>query len=281
MRGRFLFVPIVFAGAAACDDERDYGDYRGNEIIFGLRQEQNTTTGQKDLSASYEFLGLTNRGGWEMAVFRDGDGEGICYFERYDHRLGQPRVEGGVATFRGGALPPGGVQLLANQPTPVKIAGAGWATNDLLTFNVSGFAMPPIDTATMLAPAADLTITGMSPAAPKDGAPLALSSTDDIGISWTPVTEKMPSRVMISLETEEPNDPGGDVRCFSSAWVGTAVIPHQSVAFLFSSVNVGIPIKGHLLVATHRQLTIDAEGDWTVYVVATTIQRDLAFTGTR
>lgn len=361
LRGRpFLSLLSVaslsFAAVAACGDDGWYRYYDDNEILFGISQRIDPATGKKQVSAGYEFLGLARRGGWSVSAFRDGDGEGTCYFERYDNRLGQPHVESGVATFSGGSLPAGGLQILANQGD-VTLDNAGWATGDLLTFDASGFAMPPLRGGTMNAPAAELTITSITPQPSSNDAngSFDLSTTTDIDVTWTAVSEKVPTRVMVSLVTEEPaaasagastpdaavdtgasavdtgapapadagadpdaavatdagdassppsdaststpatpntttpppaapvvNDiPSGNVRCFSAAKDGHAIIPHAWIARLFSAVDPSHPVRGHLEIATHRQLTIYARSSWTVYVVASTQHRSIAFKGSR
>jgi hypothetical protein len=284
MRVRHLLIPVLLAViACGCGEDDDYADNE-SEIVFGIGQRTvKTSEGEKkETTAGYEYLRLANKGGWGPWVFRDGDGEGTCYFERFEDRLGKPRVESGVATFRGGKLPsPAGLQILANQPD-AKLDGPGWADGDILTFDVSGFAMPPITTTMMYAPSGTLDIKAITPApAEASGTELSLKSTDSVGVTWTPVTTGPRSRVMVSLETEEESGRGSQVRCFGSPESGSAVIPSDWVARLFSTVPTSAPIKGHLEIASHRQVTIYARGSWIGYVVATNVQREQAFTGVR
>jgi hypothetical protein len=285
MRRSFLALGAagLLAAFTACDDGWHHGHYHDSEnaIVFGIHQETNAE-GKPEVTAGYEFLGLANKGGWVTRVSRDGDGEGTCYFERFDHRLGKPRVESGVATFGGGKLPPPGLQILANQPDPAKLDRAGWANGELLTFDVSGFAMPRIDPVTMKAPSIDLAITAVTPAPTGEGeaASIPLKPADSVGVTWTPITDK-PARVMISLATEEDGKPSGEVRCFGSGKSGSIIIPAKSVAELFSAVDPAKPIQGRLEIASHGQVTIYARGRWTVYVVATSQHQAKAFTGTR
>jgi hypothetical protein len=293
MRVRFL-VPAVllssFAFVAGCDEDFEghhgrYGDE--NEIVFGIQQ-RTVTVAQgetKEVAAGYDYLRLANRGGWGPAVFRDGDGEGTCYFESLEDRLGKPRVESGAAMFGGGKLPsPSGLQMLANQPDDSKFAGVGWEDGDLLTFDVTGFAMPRIPTITMNAPRTTLDVTAIAPApAPSTtGAEeISIKVSDSVGVTWTPATEGPRSRVMVTLETDQANGPGSQVRCFASGDSGSAVIPAQWVARLFSTVDPAAPIKGHVAVSSHRQFTYYAQAAWVVYVVATTLHREHAFSGVR
>lgn len=288
MRGRFLLLALFVLVAVGCDDGGEgWGD--ANEIIFGVRQRIDGSSGMADVSAGYEFLSLAKQGGWAPYVLRDRDEDRVdreCYFERVDRRLGHPRVESGVATFTGSNLPSPGLQILANQPDAIKTGLPAWTPDDRLTFEVSGFAMPRLDPIAISTPRTDLAITTVTPAAlfgnaSSDlSASAALKATDEVSVTWTP-TESNRASVMISLETEEANGPGGNVRCFTSASSGSAAIPADWVARLFSSVDSNAPIKGTLQIASHRQVTMGARGHWTVYVVATTIHREQTFRGAR
>ena len=311
MRGRSLILPsIVVLGSLgvvglACDDGH-FGIPGGddNEIVFGIRQSPNgSPDAGPTVSGDYEFLSLARQGGWVAQVFHDGDGEGVCYFERFDHRIGKPHVESGAASFTGGQLPASGLQILANSDVVIQ-NGVGWSDGQTLTFEVAGFAMPPIRTVTFPAPATTLAITSISPApasppdagagatdasAPTDAgsvpsiaSDLVIRSTDDVKVTWTP-TEALPHRadVLVALVTEEANGPSGEVRCFGSGPSGTAIIPSLWVGQLFSAVDPATPVRGHLEIATHSQVTTRGRGDWTVYVVATSFQKELSFSGTR
>jgi hypothetical protein len=70
------------------------------------------------------------------------------------------------------------------------------------------------------------------------------------------------------------------VRCFDDMTTGSAIVPAKWIAQLFPADDAA-PIAGKLTIASHRQTTILARGDWIVYVVATSVHRDIAFTGTR
>ncbi|MBX3219921.1 MAG: hypothetical protein KF795_05330 [Labilithrix sp.] len=282
MRGRFLLLGPVVCMLAACGDygDGDYG-YSQNEIVFGIRQRVDVASGKTEVTAGYEYLGLAHRGGWVPRVFRDGDGEGTCYFERYDARLGQPHVESGVATWTGGKLPAPGLQVLANQPEPSKLEGEGWTADDTLTFEVSGFAMPRLQAVSMRAPRIDLDVTAIAPAAAEGDTETTVKPTDDVGVTWTPSAPAAGTRVMVTLETEEEDGPGGGVRCFGASSSGSAIIPAMWVARLFSSVDPAKPIKGRIAVSSHRQITYHTRGSWTAYIVATTLHREQAFTGVR
>lgn len=284
MRGRFLLAPLVIVAASACGEYDDgYYGYSDNEIVFGISQRVvDPASGQTEVRAGYEYLGLAHKGGWVANVFRDGDGEGTCYYENYGYRLGQPHVESGVAIWTGGKLPQAGLQVLANQPEPTKLEAAGWGSDDTLTFDVSGFAMPRLQTVTMNAPRTDLAVTAITPAAPEGAAELSIKATDDVGVTWTPPEASAATRVMVTLETEnESGEPVSGVRCFGTSSSGSAVIPSKWVARLFSSVDAEQPIKGRLGVSSHRQITYQARGSWTAYIVATNLHREQAFTGVR
>ena len=284
MRGRFLLAPVVMIAAlSGCGHYDDgYYGYSDNEIVFGIRQRVDAATGKTEVTAGYEFLGLAHKGGWETNVFRDGDGEGTCYFENFGHRLGQPRVESGVAIWTGGKLPASGLQVLANQREPSKLEAEGWGPDDQLTFDVSGFAMPRLQPVTMRAPRTDLAITAITPALAEGASEVAIKATDDVAVTWTPPESGAETRVMVTVETDD--DAGASiagVRCFGTSSSGGAVIPSKWVARLFSSVDAEKPIKGHVGVSSHRQTTYHARGNWTAYIVATTQHREQAFTGVR
>jgi hypothetical protein len=286
MSGRFLLIrlalaPLTIVTFAGCGDFDDgYYDYSDNEIVFGIRQRIDTASGKAEVTAGYEYLGLAHKGGWVTNVFRDGDGEGTCYFERFDNRLGPLQVESGVATWSGGKLPAPGLQVLANQRESTKLEGEGWGPNDTLTFDVTGFAMPSLQAVSMSAPRIDLAITAITPAADRANE-VSLKPTDDVGVTWTPPSTEPATRVMVTLETEEEEGPGGGVRCFGPSTSGSAVIPAKWVARLFSSVDPAKSIKGRIAVSSHRQITYFARGDWTAYIVATTQHLEQPFVGVR
>lgn len=270
MRGAFLLLALI---PLACVDYPPAAE--PNEIVFGIHQRTDEATGKTEVSAGYEYLSLAKKGGWVNYVFRDGDGEGTCYFERFDQRLGHPRVEGGTATWQGGQLPVPGLTVHANQPEPSKHEGVGWGENDVLSFQVDGFAMPRIHRLTMNAPGAELPGTVVAPPSSE------IKSSDDVGVTWTPVPSDDGSRVMVTIETEEDDNPGGGVRCFASSKSGSIVVPSKWVSRLFESVEPAKPIKGHIEIASHRQITYVTHGDWIVYVIATALHKQVPFTGLR
>jgi hypothetical protein len=280
MRVCFPSIALMAVALASGCGDGDYSGYGQNEIVFGISQ-RTTASGTREVTGGYEYLHLARKGGWAPDVFRDGDGEGTCYFERFEDRLGRPHVESGAATFAGGKLPPLGLQILANQPEDSKHDGVGWGDGDVLTFDVSGFAMPRIPSASMFAPREALDVKAITPTPAAGAAGLSIKASDDVSVTWEPIGDSPPSRVMVSLETDEENGAGGQVRCFSSAVSGSAIIPSAWVARLFSAVDPAVSIKGHLAIASHRQVTILGRGSWIVYVVATTVHREQAFAGVR
>lgn len=262
----------VACAVTACGDGHPYHGYGDDSsIVFGISQKLDGTGKVTETRAGYEFLELANKTGWETHVIYDG--KSTCIFERLEKRLGKPRVESGAASFSGGALPSNGIAIPANSDDIVQKDTAGWKTNDTLFFEASGFAMPTIRPQRMTAPAAELQIT-----APAADAELAIRASEDFTVSWTVVDEKVPSRVMVALETEEPDGRAGEVRCFFNANEPTGIVPKLWLTRLLSSVAPEQPIKGKVQIATHRQLTLYARGGWTIYVVATTLHREQAFT---
>ena len=276
MLRRVLLLASLCGLVVACGDHDDWG-YAPSEALFAIEQ-RTDAAGTKQISAGYELLGLANRRSWGAEIFRDGDGEGTCYYERLGERLGRARVDDGVAVFGGGRLPAPGIQVLANQPDAQLLGAEGWSTNERLTFDVRGFALPRIQPFVLRAPRSDLQVTAVVPAA--NGTAIALRPSDDVGVTWTPPADPDDdARVMVVLRTSAP-DPI-EVRCFGSGRSDSIVLPSRWVAQLFSAVDPALPITGHLTIASHRQVTTFARGDWTVYVVATTVHSDQSFTGTR
>ena len=280
---RTLLLLTLFG--VACDSAYPYGNGRENEIVFGISQDA------EGVSADYELIGLGGHGGSTAAAFRDGDGEGECWFEDLDDRLGKSHFDSGVARWTGGTLgsPPGtGLLVQANQPEPTKQAAPGWTSDDTISFYAEGFAMPPLDRVTMRAPLVELALGAVAPAPDASGS-IALTPATDVGVTWTPPSEDTLSRVLVSLETEHAN-----VRCFNRADAGSTIVSAKRIAQLLESSTVGetdgetggatasgATVRGKLVIATHRQTTLIAPGNWLVYVVATSVQRDIAFTGTR
>lgn len=258
----------------ACDPVYDYGGGgNANEIVFGISQD---ATG---VSADYEFIGIGGHGGSVAAAFRDGDGDGSCWFEDLDDRLGKAHVDNGTARWTGGTLGTNqdGLLILANQPAPTTQATPGWTSTDVLSFYAEGFAMPELGRVNLLAPADTLSIEAITPAPDATNA-IALTPSTDVGVTWTPVLDEAASRVLVSLETAHAN-----VRCFNEAKTGSAIVPATWIAQLFEEEPKGssTTISGKLTIASHRQATVIAQGNWLVYVVATGVHRDIAFTGTR
>lgn len=281
MRKRILpFALVVLAAfGAGCLGDEGAGWGRGeNEILFGISQRTHAPSGASEVVAGYEFLRLANHGGWATTASRAESGS--CYFERFDRRLGRLRVESGVATWTGGALPPSGLQVIANEPEAARHEGPGWATGETLTLEVSGFAMPEIGLVTMRAPRAELEITSVAPTLAEGATELSITETESVGVSWAP-REDRGGHVLVSLSTEEPDGRGGNVRCFASASSGDLVVPARWVTRLFSSVDPETPIAGTLEIASHQQVTVRAPGGWAVYVVATTVHYEQRFTGVR
>jgi len=252
---------VLVVGLVGCDDDHHFRRAEANEILFGVEQRADAAGVQ--VTGGYEFLGLAKRGGRGARVFRDGDGDGRCYLERLESRLGKPNVENGVAVFSGAKLPPSGVQILANQPDP-KLNAQGWSTGDTLLFETSGFAMPYVSSFRMKVPRTELEGIGV--------APTELRADTDLVTTWTPPVDGDASRVLVALRID-----GAEVRCFDDVASGKVVIPAKWLTELYATVaDGGKPTTVRLTVASHRQVTVFAEGDWIAYVVATTVFRDEA-----
>lgn len=279
---------IGLAGSAAgCfgDDSLELRGHDDNEIVFGISQSKGAD-GKVRSAVGYEFLDVQNHG-WSAVGFVSRDRS--CWAERLDERLGQPRVEGGVATFQGGALPDKGIAIIANRAEDLVLDAPAWrAGGEALTFEAKGFAMPNIGPETVYAPATELALIKPAlPVAPADPAApppeLALDAKSAVGleIGWTVAEATAGPResVVASLVAgESPTSRGVELRCFFDRRAGTGTFPQALLTRFVGLLGEGTaPIKGTLHIATHRQLTIRAAGSWTVYVVTTVDQRAQPF----
>ena len=267
---------------------------RGSEIVFGIEQSK-TTDGALQTSVGYEFLDVLNQG-WSAVGLVNRDES--CWAETLDDRTGKPQVAGGVATFVGGALPANGIAVVANRQDDLVLPAAGWtAGGSPLTFQANGFAMPDITPVTIYAPATDLAIT--SPADP--AADIALTAVvgddndygtrknptaSDLTVTWAVDAETAGPRENVvasltAIPASAPNSRGVELRCFFDRQAGSGTFPAALVSRFTKLVNNGdslAAIKGKLQLATHRQITILADGGWTIYVVASADQRSQTFT---
>lgn len=275
---------VLSIGASGCfeDEDFEHWGYRDSSIVFGIDQTK-SADGKVTTSVGYEMLDIRNHGWRARGVVTD---DASCWAERLDDRLGQPHVEGGVAKFGGGLLPPEGVAVVANRAEDLTLAGPAWTkAGEALTFEAKGFAMPDIRESKLIVPSQDLAIvTPMDPAAE-----VPVKIDQELEIGWTPSTKDAPAENVVASITAvpegTPNARGVELRCFFDRTAGTGRFPTKLMDRFASLVTegapAGTPIKGKLLIATHRQLTIFARGGWTVYVVATAEQREQPFTLTR
>ncbi len=265
------------AGALGCVEERwDHDREGGSSIVFGIDQTKNAE-GKLTTSAGYELLDLRDQG-WSARGFASADRS--CWAERLDDRLGQPRVAGGVATFQGGLLPANGIAVVANRVDDLKLDGAAWThVGESLTFEAKGFAMPDIPPSQVLVPSLDLAIL-----TPADGAAeVPVKIDQELEVGWTPSDKSAPHENVVASLTavpaDQPNARGVELRCFFDRDAGIGRFPTKLMD-RFAMLVGGAPgstLKGKLHIATHRQLTIFADGGWTVYVVATAEQREQPF----
>ena len=271
----------LVATTAGCDGD-GYGrwDQRADsEIVFGIAQKKNAD-GKLTTSVGYEFLDVLDSG-WSAVglVSRDRS----CWAERLDGRLGQPRVEGGVATFEGGSLPANGIAVVANRTDDLVLDAPAWAgSGDRITFQAKGFAMPNIGPQSFSPPSTELAL--LAPADP--AAEVAVDTTaKELEIGWTPAaTAGQREAVVASLVAIPENAPdsrGVELRCFFDHDTGKGRLPQALVTRFAALVGGTGAIRGKLHIATHRQLTIHAKGGWTVYVVASVDQREQPFTLSR
>ncbi len=256
------------------------GHRSDSEIVFGIEQRKNAD-GKLVTAVGYEFLDVRSHG-WSARGFVTD--ERSCWAERLDDRLGQPRVSGGVAKFEGGLLPAGGIAVVANRKEDLLLDAPAWANGgESLTFEARGFAMPDIRPSKLFVPSLDLAIT--SPAAPAatDAASaspeLIVPAKQELEVTWTADANKRPESVVVSLVAAPEGAPsarGVELRCFFDRSAGKGRFPQKMMDRFVSLVGAGA-VKGKLRIATHRQLTIFADGGWTVYVVASVDQREQPF----
>lgn len=272
---------FLAAAAPGCGDD-DWGYYgrSRNEVVFGIEQSK-AADGSLQTTVGYEYLDVLNHG-WNAVglVGRSAS----CYAEQLDGRVGRTHVEGGVAVFRGGALPSHGIAVIANDDDLVMPAPAWAAGGEALTFEAKGFAMPEIKQATLRAPAAELVLT--APPAGDAATPVTLDAKGKtpFTVSWdvTPATDGPRESVVASFVATPPTTPnarGVELRCFFDRQKGSGVFPQELIEYYAELFGTGdAPVTGTLHVATHRQLTIYTDGGWVVYVVATADQRAQPFT---
>lgn len=277
MRTTSLFVSLLLPAAAVtasgCSFDDGYGYYTraDSEIVFGISQTKNAE-GKLTTSVGYELLDLGSKGWTARGVVTR---EKSCWAEKLDDRLGQPKVEGGFATFEGGLLPQNGIAVVANRTEELKLDAPAWdAPGTALTFTARGFAMPDIPPTRMLVPSTTLAIS--EPADPS--AEIRVQATPELAVAWTDGETKNAENVVVALQTtpSEPGSRGVELRCFFERSAGKGTFPKVMMDKFVSLAGPG-EIKGTLSIATHRQLTIYAKGGWKVYVVATVSQREQPF----
>lgn len=274
-----FFGALSLVTLAGCVDDgfghrHGYGD--DSSIVFGIDQTK-SADGTLTTSVGYEMLDVRSQG-WSARGFVSADRS--CWSERLDDRLGQPRVDGGFAKFAGGLLPAEGVAVIANRPDDLTLPGPAWTNaGEALTFESKGFAMPDIGPSKVYVPSLDLAI--VTPADPAAEVPVAVDQ--ELEVSWTPSDKAAPHENVVASLTavplDQPNSRGVELRCFFDRTAGSGKLPTRMLSRFASLLGgaPGVAIKGKLHIATHRQLTIYADGGWTVYVVATAEQREQPF----
>ncbi len=248
----FAFVSLGACGPDAVVYEQD------NEIVFGVGIAK-TPEGKTVTSAGWDILSLGGKG---SAVTIREDPDRSCIVEDLGGRLGQPKVDHGTATFKGGKLPAEGLAINANQIDEPSVDGAAWATGDVLTFQSTGFAAPDIAPVQIAAASVELGLK-----TPAEG-PLTIPRDVDFQVTWDPGPSPPPDRVVVVLDTDQKQE----IRCFFDRAAGTGTVPKD----LFTKLP---PLaKGTLAVKTHRQVSGLAGGDaWTVYVISTVEHRQQSF----
>ncbi|GAH43107.1 unnamed protein product, partial [marine sediment metagenome] len=214
----------VGVGSVGCwsDDYEGFGPYDDSSILFGIDQSK-AADGKVTTSVGYEMLDVRSHG-WSTRGYVTA--ERSCWAERLDDRLGQPRVAGGVATFKGGLLPASGVAVIANRADDLKLDGPAWTKpGESLTFEAKGFAMPEIEPSRLVLPSTDLAIVTPADAA----AEVAIARDQELAIAWTPSDKSaLRESVVVSLTAvpeSQPTARGVELRCFFERSAGTGRFP--------------------------------------------------------
>lgn len=250
MRRALLLVAAPFLAVASCG--RPPPGRADNEILFAIRQETQAT------SAKWELLSLSHRG--QITEPTDDEEPGAeCYFEPLDDRVGMPRVDRGVATFRGGRLPDEGLAIVANAEPP-RIESSAWRTGDVLAFEASGFAMPPVPPVHLPAPPAELDVVE-----PLEGA-RAIDVGADLELVWRPPPRRTDARVVVVIDTGSRDR----AICFFASAPGHGSMPRSLLALLRARSPER---RGTLEIGTHQQRSVQGPGSWMTYVIATHVAR--------
>lgn len=264
-----------------------------NQIVFGITQSVGAD-GAPSTKATYELLELDSEG-WKTRAFVDHGRS--CWLERLDSRLGQPRVESGVATFRGGTLPDTGLAVFANANTndshvaDAVVSGSAWAEGDTLTFEARGFAMPNVGRVRLRAPSTTLAVANPT----LDAGELAISAKSDFTVTWTSDEAKgdhvSSDKVAVVIEAEGTDQAGAtgvELRCFFERSAGSGTLPKDELTAFLTAARQAQPsampsgggdgaVHGKLTVATHAQKSLIRPGGWVIYVVAEATAREQPF----
>lgn len=272
-RSTLVLLGALALALAGCGEDRweAFGD--DSAIVFGVKQRVDPATKVPGVTAGYELLRLGGRG---FAVEADRVAGGTCALEDLSKRRGTGRIESGRAVFSGGALPAGGLTILANAEGVVTAPGASWASGDDLAFQVEGFAMPPLGGFRFRAPSPDLVVT--KPEVPAASARLAVPVTEDLALGWTPPDAAAPATgdaVLVALTLGEGE--GFELRCFYERRQGSAVVPRTWLRALREAAGSTAEASGTLTLSSQRQVTLAGRGSWIVYVVASAVARELPF----
>jgi hypothetical protein len=271
-----LLVPAaaISMGGCALDDGDGYYGRSDSEIVFGISQSKDEG-GKLTTSVGYELLDLGPKGWTARGIVTK---DRSCWAEKLDDRLGQPKVEGGFATFEGGLLPQNGIAVVANRSEELKLDAPAWeAPGTALTFTARGFAMPDIPPTRVFVPSTALAISQPADAT----AEIKVAATPELEVAWTDGETTQSENVVAALQTtpQTPGSRGVELRCFFERRAGKGAFPKVMMDRFLALAGAagGGEVKGTLSIATHRQLTIYARGGWKVYVVATVAQREQPF----
>lgn len=277
-----MALAVVVALLAGCGDDRPYDFGDDSAIVFGVKQQVDPKAGAPVVTAGYELLRLGGRG---FAVEADRVTGGTCALEDLAKRRGSGRIESGRAVFSGGALPAGGLEILANEDRVVSAPGASWKAGDVLSFAVEGFAIPPLGGFRFQAPSPDLVVTKPAPAG--EPSALTVTETEDLAVAWTspdPASD-VPAKgdaVLVALTLGAGDS--FELRCFYDRRAGSAIVPRAWVRALREASGVpaagdagALAAAGTLTISSQRQVTLAGRGGWVVYVVASAVARELPF----
>lgn len=260
MRFNPLLVASVtaFLLLTACSSD-DGGDRRpkAGDLVFGITQRTDPSTGETVTTAGYEYRAIGWEGGslgpWAASVQSLPDG--WCRRHELPLRATREHVgDGGRARFYGGALGIEPIVLDANGAEQTR-AGAAFGETQPLKFVVDrGFGLPRVDPVTL--PSVNPALRLSSPTA--DVREIVLDGGGDLSMRWLPSPEIGPV-VMASLDSD---DGATHLRCWFGAETGEGVVKADQLRGLGSA---------KLTIASQRPMVVTPGDGWVIHVISVAV----------